>query len=55
MEKKKYEELELEVVRLDGSDVITTSGDGCLEYCTAYNPPSAETCSGDGFSCVGVS
>ncbi len=29
MEKKKYEELELEVVRLDGSDVITTSGEEC--------------------------
>ena len=27
MEKKKYEELELEVVSLDGSDVITTSSD----------------------------
>ena len=27
MEKKKYEELELEVVRLDAEDVITTSGE----------------------------
>ena len=27
MEKKKYEELELEVVRLDAEDVITTSSD----------------------------
>ncbi len=39
MEKKKYEELELEVVRLDAEDVITTSSDDCGGFsCSAYDP-----------------
>jgi len=44
MEKKKYEELELEVVRLDGSDVITASSEeACWKFagsisCDGYDP-----------------
>ena len=53
MEKKKYEELELEVVRFDAEDMIATSGgsdiptpvpfppctaDGCLMVCHGFTP-----------------
>ena len=40
MEKKRYEELELEVVRFDAEDVVATSGsDDCNPYgCSRVDP-----------------
>ena len=42
MEKKMYEELNLEVVRFDAEDVVATSGEGepisdCPHYCAHEN------------------
>ena len=37
MEKKKYEELELEVVRFDAEDVITASGDDVVTCNSDYD------------------
>ncbi len=37
MEKRRYEDLELDVVRFDEEDVITTSSDSC----DAYDPSCA--------------
>ncbi len=60
MEKKKYEELELEVVRLDAEDVITTSSNDCGPYscgvvsqwdCESYYNASGDFCS---FVCLAV-
>ena len=41
MEKKRYEEMELEVVRFDAEDVVTASGESCDYFnpgadCTGY-------------------